>query len=490
MKPGILLLTFFLFIHVLGIPLYAQAIPADSIYLGQPSPQNTPVIFNLSVSPGYFPAERVTVSPDGKNIYYSELGGYYPITAARIKHYGYSGGRWNGPDTLFENYFSPALSPDGTRMYFQRAGEENAAIWYSVNSGTGWSTPSRFLSDLPFNYLLQETNNGNYYCSSYSAAGGLGQRDWSQLVISGTDSVVQSLGRPLCTTGDDIDFCVSRDESCFISSSSGSICISYHKPDGSWTNPKKLISTPGWAPCLTSDNRFLFFTTGSGILSHGDTWIYWVRVDNLIDSLKHTNYAPYAKWPPSAQTGTNGTLFTFTVPDSTFYDDDHDSLTYFAALSNGSSLPAWLSFDPATRTFSGIPAVPRSLLFSIKLSAADSAHAAGSCVFSLSVAIATGVKKNGQSPGESQLLQNYPNPFNPTTTIHYVLAKSSFVRLTVYDLLGRDIRTLQKSFQQAGEYSLVWDAKDERHIPVSSGIYFYRLESDDLNMQRKMILLK
>jgi hypothetical protein len=134
--------------------------------------------------------------------------------------------------------------------------------------------------------------------------------------------------------------------------------------------------------------------------------------------------------------------------------------------------------------------VPRSLLFSIKLSAADSAHAAGSCVFSLSVAIATGVKKNGQSPGESQLLQNYPNPFNPTTTIHYVLAKSSFVRLTVYDLLGRDIRTLQKSFQQAGEYSLVWDAKDERHIPVSSGIYFYRLESDDLNMQRKMILLK
>jgi hypothetical protein len=490
MKLGMRLCIVLLLSYVIIVSSFAQAIPADSVYLGQASPGNMPKIFNLSVNPGFFPAERVSFSPDGKNIYYSELGGYYPITSARIKHYGYSGGKWNGPDTLFENYFSPALSPDGTKMYFQHAGEENLEIWYSVNSDTGWSAPSRFLSGLPFNYLLQETNNGHYYCASYSASGGLGLRDWSRLVISGTDSIVQSLGRPLCTTGDDIDFSVSRDESYFISSANGNLCISYHKPDGSWTNPKKLISTPGWAPCLTSDNTFLFFTTGSGILSQGDTWIYWVRVDNLIDSLKHTNYAPYAKWPITPQNALKGELFTFTLPDSTFYDDDHDSLSFSAVVNSGGLLPAWLSFDPATRTFSGTPTATRNVPLSIKISAADTAHAAGSCIFSLSITNPTGLEDRSQHPKESQILQNYPNPFNPTTTIHYSLAKSSFVRITIYDLLGKNIRTLQKSFQQAGEYSLVWDAKDERHVPVSSGMYFYRLEADNLSIQRKMVLLK
>ncbi len=490
MKFRIRICTASSFILVIIASIFAQAIPPDSVYLGQASPGNTPKIFNLSVSPGFFPAERITISPDGKNIYYSEIGGYYPITAARIKRYGYSGGKWNGPDTLFENYFSPALSPDGTKMYFQHAGEENTAIWYSVNSGTGWSVPSRFLSNLPLNYLLQKTNNGNYYCSSYSANGGLGLRDWSRLMINGTDSIVQSLGRPICTTGDDVDFCVSKDESYFISNVNRNLCISYHKPDGTWTNPKKLISSLGWAPCLTADNKFLFYSSGSGIPSLGNTWIYWVRVDNLIDSLKHTNYTPYAKWPISPQNALKGELFNFKIPDSTFYDDDHDSLTYSAVLSSGNPLPVWLSFDPATRTFSGTPAVSSSLTIKIKVSASDTAHASGSCIFSLFISIPSGVEDNSQYPKESQVLQNYPNPFNPTTTIRYYLAKSSFVRLTVYNLLGKNIRTLQKSFQQAGEYSLVWDAKDERHIPVSSGMYFYRLEAENLNIERKMILLK
>jgi flagellar hook assembly protein FlgD len=93
-------------------------------------------------------------------------------------------------------------------------------------------------------------------------------------------------------------------------------------------------------------------------------------------------------------------------------------------------------------------------------------------------------------PNDFILRQNYPNPFNPSTTIHYSLAKSSFVKLTIYNLLGQKIRTLQNAFQQAGEYSLVWDATDERNITVSSGTYFYRLEAHNLTMQKKMILVR
>jgi hypothetical protein len=88
------------------------------------------------------------------------------------------------------------------------------------------------------------------------------------------------------------------------------------------------------------------------------------------------------------------------------------------------------------------------------------------------------------------LFQNYPNPFNPSTTIQYKLRKSSQVRLTIYDLLGQKTRTLEDAFQNAGEYSVTWNAMDERNNPVSSGMYFYRLEADDRMLQKKMLLIR
>jgi uncharacterized protein (TIGR02145 family) len=105
----------------------------------------------------------------------------------------------------------------------------------------------------------------------------------------------------------------------------------------------------------------------------------------------------------------------------------------------------------------------------------------------------TGVddSKNGkQVPGEIKLNQNYPNPFNPTTTIQYSLIQSSHVKLITFNLLGQRIKTITDSFQNAGEYSIVWDGKDETNMPVSSGIYFYRLETNNMNLQKKMILLR
>jgi probable HAF family extracellular repeat protein len=89
-----------------------------------------------------------------------------------------------------------------------------------------------------------------------------------------------------------------------------------------------------------------------------------------------------------------------------------------------------------------------------------------------------------------KLEQNYPNPFNPTTTIQYTLIQSSRVKLIAYNILGQRIKTITDSFQNAGEYSIVWDGTDESNIPVSSGVYFYRLETGGSSMQRKMLLLR
>jgi len=83
------------------------------------------------------------------------------------------------------------------------------------------------------------------------------------------------------------------------------------------------------------------------------------------------------------------------------------------------------------------------------------------------------------------LHQNYPNPFNPETTIAFELAKNGFVTLTVYDMLGHEVKTLVSEFKPAGGHSVTWDS---RTFP--SGMYFYRLETGSFSRMRKMVLMK
>jgi uncharacterized repeat protein (TIGR03803 family) len=89
-----------------------------------------------------------------------------------------------------------------------------------------------------------------------------------------------------------------------------------------------------------------------------------------------------------------------------------------------------------------------------------------------------------------QLSQNYPNPFNPSTVISYQLPAFSNVKLSIYNMLGQKIKTLVNGFQNAGEHSLVWDATDEKNNPVSSGMYFYSLVTNEMSLQKKMVLVR
>ena len=86
---------------------------------------------------------------------------------------------------------------------------------------------------------------------------------------------------------------------------------------------------------------------------------------------------------------------------------------------------------------------------------------------------------------EFSLSQNHPNPFNPVTTISYSLPFSGDVSLIIYNILGEEIAQLVDGFQQAGEYNITWNATN-----ISSGIYFYRLNSGDFTETKKMILLR
>ncbi len=87
------------------------------------------------------------------------------------------------------------------------------------------------------------------------------------------------------------------------------------------------------------------------------------------------------------------------------------------------------------------------------------------------------------------LFQNHPNPFNPGTVIRYALPTSTDVTLTVYNLLGQEVRTLIQSTMAAGYHKVYWDGKDGFGKQVASGVYFYRLQTKEFTKANKMLLV-
>ena len=93
-------------------------------------------------------------------------------------------------------------------------------------------------------------------------------------------------------------------------------------------------------------------------------------------------------------------------------------------------------------------------------------------------------------PTEFALHQNYPNPFNPITTLRYELPENGLVNITIYDMLGREVKTLVNQTQGAGYKSVIWDATNDYGKPVSAGIYLYQIQAGEYISTKKMVLLK
>jgi hypothetical protein len=88
-------------------------------------------------------------------------------------------------------------------------------------------------------------------------------------------------------------------------------------------------------------------------------------------------------------------------------------------------------------------------------------------------------------PDKYELSQNYPNPFNPSTTIKYALPKDGLVSIKIYDITGREIKNLVNEVKQAGYHTVLFNASN-----LSSGMYFYRIQSGDFIQTKKMVLIK
>lgn len=102
-----------------------------------------------------------------------------------------------------------------------------------------------------------------------------------------------------------------------------------------------------------------------------------------------------------------------------------------------------------------------------------------------------GINSGVSSIAEGYALnQNYPNPFNPVTNISYTISNSDDVSIKIFDMTGKEIRTLLNKFQNKGSYSLVWNGTDNSGSSVGSGVYFYRLQSGNFSETKRMVFVK
>ncbi|MFO7523904.1 MAG: T9SS type A sorting domain-containing protein, partial [Ignavibacteriaceae bacterium] len=88
-------------------------------------------------------------------------------------------------------------------------------------------------------------------------------------------------------------------------------------------------------------------------------------------------------------------------------------------------------------------------------------------------------------PDEFSLSQNFPNPFNPSTKINFAIPKSDNIKIAVYNILGQEMAVLVDGFVNAGSYEINWDASN-----LPSGVYVYSIQSANINLSKKMTLLK
>jgi len=204
----------------------------------------------------------------------------------------------------------------------------------------------------------------------------------------------------------------------------------------------------------------------------------WIKASNLLpdSALAHPGQWGVGITPQFFTTLTNNAGFDGTGPDSVF------------------ALPSVTSFDwtqffvdfqvPTDKSYGGMEV--RLHIYSLFT---------GTVYFDdITVQKTTGptaVKDLGKLiPAKFEVFQNYPNPFNPTTTISYMLPKSSLVRVVIYDILGREVKTLINNEQETGVHNIIWNGLNDSGRQVASGTYIYRVTAGSNVQVKKMLFLK
>lgn len=253
-------------------------------YLGQTEPDESPKVFYLPVIE-WTAADRIAISSDYKEIYFTEFSGSEKKYARRIKYFKNDGTTWKGPFLFCENCECPLFSPDNNMLmlngdYYQR-------------TDTGWTTPIRFLKENKVVHYLQYTNPGNYYFLSYVNDS---TTDVFRVVINEQDTITEPMGFNMKSTVQN-DYYIDPDEEYILFSlnekeiecyGGKDIFIRFRINDG-WTDPVNLgqhinveNSRSRYGMCMSPDKKYMFYTQ----IDEGKVRIFWVKVDELFLELK------------------------------------------------------------------------------------------------------------------------------------------------------------------------------------------------------------
>jgi choice-of-anchor B domain-containing protein len=243
---------------------------------------------------------------------------------------------------------------------------------------------------------------------------------------------------------------------------------------GSWANnpnpgPHNCAITPDRKYCLVTDEI------------NGNP-----RLLKIWDIQNLSNVVQVATWQPTGIT-------TSIVHNVEVYGDYAIAAHYTAGVRvvniNNPAVPvedAWYDTYPANNNFTYNGCWGVYMFPSGKIAASD--RQTGLYVLKTTFPIITGVQGNtNEVPAEYILSQNYPNPFNPSTKINFSIPKSSSVSLKVFDVSGKEVATVVNDRRDAGSYEVTFDAG---LYGLTSGVYFYRLITNDFSETKRMVIVK
>ncbi|MCB0721740.1 MAG: T9SS type A sorting domain-containing protein [Ignavibacteriae bacterium] len=254
------------------------------------------------------------------------------------------------------------------------------------------------------------------------------------------------------------------------------ICFPSDEEDDNPSGSSEIIFVPTYYPASNSwitASRLPLFQSLSNINLYVERIISSDDPSSAIGSVNGTanlNYIPEG-YPVSGSFDYKAGTIVFLKRNGSFYSYDvsgEDQKFYFDSIETGqyTLIADRMGYSTITMLFM----VSQNTNVSFTLD---------------TLSVITNVGNGTEVPSKYTLYQNYPNPFNPSSTIKFDIPENTSVKLRIYDMLGREVVTLYDGFMSAGSYEATWNASR-----YSSGVYFYRLETDGFIQTKRMVLVK
>jgi len=346
------------------------------------------------------------------------------------------------------------------------AGVPGRGIYYSTNNGADWIQSS--LNNLTVtsftlnggNIYAGTTNNGLYYSSN-----------------NGNSWIPSSLN-----TGTVLSL-MTKNNSIYAGTNNGIL-----KSTNNGTNWFQTFITNDSVYALTSTGNYIFAATNNGLRRSSNEGVNWSLVHNI-----YIRYMSLTCKGTYVFVGTSNGIYVSPDNGSTWNPSYTGSIPIYAMTTYGNNVIAGTNNGVLLTTNNGTNWLNKNQGFSLPPSVKSFFVSNNYIYAGTSYSIWRRLLNDiiyvnlisEYIPSTYKLEQNYPNPFNPTTNIRYQIQKSGTVKISVYDMLGKEIETLVNEKQSPGTYEVSWNGSK-----YPSGVYYYKINSDDYTETKKMLMIK